>query len=315
MRCGTTTKKPISHSQQQVARGKKQQQCSFFVCFFVFFCFLESWFGLRPPAAAPTQRKRKGKEKRHSDEGSQWQNLDHATSTDDDDNKRGNLRKSQRVNKQIAIQKWEVKWTKTCEMCRERRRRRGAQIFTLVSFLSSSFRVVVLVAILCCAAACVRPIYETVLSQFHPRNSRNFLICFVEQKIVCFTFESFHSQFALDLLLLLSSQKTLAHSTYRSWLFLVKLLCTLPAAAAAAYILEQLFCILHLWTLSVWTKGRNQIHHYREFQDCQIHHQSFQSHHQRVFKIARFNICFGTRLIGRESLFKITIIDNSFITR
>jgi hypothetical protein len=67
--------------------------------------------------------------------------------------------------------------------------------------------------------------------------------------------------------------------------------------------------------LSVWTKGRNQIHHYREFQDCQIHHQSFQSHHQRVFKIARFNICFGTRLIGRESLFKITIIDNSFITR
>ncbi len=153
----------------------------------------------------------------------------------------------------------------------------------------------------------------------NPRNSRNFLICFVEQKIICFAFESFHSQFALDLLLLLSSQKTLAHSTYRSWLFLVKLLCTLRAAAAAAYILEQLFCILHLWTLSVWTKGRNQIHHYREFQDCQIQHQiqhqSFQSHHQRVFKIARFNIWFGTRLIDRESLFKITIIDNSFITR
>jgi hypothetical protein len=39
-------------------------------------------------------------------------------------------------------------------------------------------------------------------------------------------FESFHSQFALDLLLLLSSQKTLAHSTYRCWLFLVKLLST-----------------------------------------------------------------------------------------
>lgn len=182
MRCGTTTKKPISHSQQQIAREKKQQQCSFFVCFFVFFCFLESWFGLRPPAAAPTQRKRKGKEKRHSDEGSQWQNLDHATSTDDDDNKRGNLRKSQRVNKQIAIQKWEVKWTKTCEMCRERRRRRGAQIFTLVSFLSSSFRVVVLVAILCCAAACVRPIYETVLSQFQPSKFQKFpyLFCRTE---------------------------------------------------------------------------------------------------------------------------------------
>ncbi len=167
---------------------------------------------MRPPAAAPTHRKRKGKEKRHWNEGSQWQNLDHATSTDDDDNKRGNLRKSQRVNKQIAIQKWEVKWTKTCEMCRERRRRRGAQVFTLVGFLSSSFRVVVLVAILCYAAACVPPIYETVLSQFQPSK---FLICFVEQKIVCFTFESFQSQFALYLLLLFSSQRTLVHSTYR----------------------------------------------------------------------------------------------------
>jgi hypothetical protein len=110
---------------------QQQQQCSFFVCFFVCFCFLESWFGLRPPAAAPTQRKRKGKEKRHWNEGSQWQNLDHATSTDDDDNKRGNLRKSQRVNKQIAIQKWEVKWTKTCEMCqREETTTRGASFYT-----------------------------------------------------------------------------------------------------------------------------------------------------------------------------------------
>ncbi|KAH9556263.1 hypothetical protein CY35_07G017500 [Sphagnum magellanicum] len=169
MRCGTTTKKPISHTKQQIVRKKKQQQqqCSFFVCFFVCFCFLESWFGLRPPAAAPTQRKRKGKEKRHWNEGSQGQNLDHATSTDDDDNKRGNLRKSQRVNKQIAIQKWEVKWTKTCKMCqREETTTRGASFYTF------------------------------------------------------------------------------------------------------------------------W----NQIHHYRDFQDCQIHHQSFQSHHQRVFKIARFNI-------------------------
>jgi hypothetical protein len=68
--------------------------------------------------------------------------------------------------------------------------------------------------------------------------------------------------------------------------------------------------------LSVWTKVWNQIHHYREFQDCQIHHQSFQSHHQRVFKIARFNIRFGSRpVVNRDSVFKITIVDNSFITR
>jgi hypothetical protein len=73
--------------------------------------------------------------------------------------------------------------------------------------------VVVLVAILCCAAACVPPIYEAVLSQFQPSKFQKFpyLFCRTES---CFAFELFHSQFALDLLVLLSSQKTLAHSTY-----------------------------------------------------------------------------------------------------